>query len=65
MDYHADKYAVYLLMPEQFVKQMYKDVSNFYRKTNDRIRVIAKRLGVSYTAIRFRLLELKLITEEE
>lgn len=51
-------------MPKQFVEEIYSR-SSYYRKTRDRISYVAKKLDVSYAAARYRLLELKLITQEQ
>ena len=75
MEHHANRYAVYLLMPKRFVRTLWKERRARYfegrRITAARpkrlwlvIRDIASQLGVAQSAIAYRLLDLNLISRD-
>ena len=74
VEYHANKYAVYLLMPKTFVKKLFKQYHKEFFKGRYRLTkkhpkrvwkmiiTIANDLSVSKEAMAYRLLELNLIS---
>ena len=76
IEYHADLYAVYLLMPKVFVNKLFvKYHKQFFgkerrltckkpKRTWLLIRAIANELNVSMTAVAYRLKELNKISNE-
>ncbi len=76
VEYHADLYAVYLLMPKKFVNKLFVKYHKLYFSNERRlvssrpqrtwlmIDSIAKELNVSKTAVAYRLRELKKISNE-
>ena len=74
MEYHANKYMSFLLMPSNFVRKLYKEkraeiIPGKKLGVNNRKSVwtiiysIAKELNVSPTAMAWRLLSLKVISK--
>lgn len=75
MEYHANKYMSYLLMPAQFVRKLYK-IKHQEIMPGQRLGVrqrkliwkvvyaMAKELFVSPTAMAWRMLSLKIISED-
>lgn len=74
MEYHADKYASFLLMPAPFVKKLYKikhDEIMPGQRLGARQRKliwkmiyeVARELNVSVTAMAWRFLSLKIISQ--
>jgi len=73
MEYHANKYASYILMPSPFVRKLYKEKHSLIL-SNKRLSIknkkqtwkiiysIAKNLKVSATSMAWRLLDLKIIS---
>ncbi|MCR5349318.1 MAG: hypothetical protein K6E59_06925 [Bacilli bacterium] len=75
MEHHANRYAVYILMPKTFVKRLWKKYhaailggKRITKNSPDRlwrvIRSIATQLKVSLSSIALRLKELKIISKE-